>query len=82
MGLFDIYFVSFDSGKWLKKLPYLLRKQTRLHDGFPLPAAGPGLQLFTEGNSLPLALGVGGLEDARGRHEVLNVLTEDLVLRL
>lgn len=82
MGLFDIYFVSFDSGKWLKKLPYLLRKQTPLHDGFPLPAAGPGLQLFTEGNSLPLALGVGGLEDARGRHEVLNVLTEDLVLRL
>lgn len=31
MGLFDIYFVSFDSGKWLKKLPYLLRKQTPLH---------------------------------------------------
>lgn len=54
----------------------------RLHDGFPLPAAGPGLQLSTEGNSLPLALGVGGLEDAGGRHEVLNVLTEDLVLRL
>lgn len=30
MGLFDIYFVSFDLGKWLKKLPYLLRKQTPL----------------------------------------------------
>lgn len=54
----------------------------RLHDGFPLTAAGPGLQLSTEGNSFPLALGIGSLEDARGRHEVLNVLTEDLVLRL
>lgn len=32
--------------------------------------------------SLPFALGVCGLEDARGRHEVLDVLTEDLVLRL
>lgn len=77
MGLFDIYFVSFDSGKWLKKLPYLLRKQTPLH----VSMMGFLSQLLAQ-DSLPLALGVGGLEDARGRHEVLNVLTEDLVLRL
>lgn len=31
---------------------------------------------------LSFALGVGGLEDTGGRHEVLNVLTQDLVLRL
>lgn len=34
------------------------------------------------GTSLPFALGVSGLEDAGGGHEVLDVLTEDLVLGL
>lgn len=55
----------------------------RLHGGCPLPAAGPGLCfVFTAGTSLPFALRVCGLEDAGGRHEVLDVLTQDLVLGL
>lgn len=42
---------------------------------------------FSCGGSLKLsllsfALGVSGLEDTGGRHEVLNVLTQNLVLRL
>lgn len=41
-----------------------------------------GSPFFPEGSSLPFALSVSGLEDTGGRHEVLDVLTEDLVLRL
>lgn len=69
---------SFDSGKRLQKRPRSAEKTNPspcLLGGF----AGP---VSVEGGSLPLALGVGGLEDAGGRHEVLDVLTEHLVLRL
>lgn len=66
-------------GSGYRKGPGLRRKKTNpspcLLGGF----AGP---VSVEGGSLPLALGVGGLEDAGGRHEVLDVLTEHLVLRL
>lgn len=75
-----------DSGKRLQKRSAgETNPSPCLHGGFPLPAAHPGLRVSLGeggGSSLPLALGVGGLEDAGGRHEVLDVLTEDLVLRL
>lgn len=52
--------------------------------GFKPPSCWPGTSGFSwvGGASLPFALGVGGLEDAGGRHEILDVLAEDLVLWL
>lgn len=53
-------------------------EKTNPRAGFLSRLLGPELQA----GSFPLAFGVGGLKDAGGRHEVLDVLTEDLVLRL
>ena len=60
-------------------------KQTPLYIsrvGFLSQPLAVGFSTPPDGSSLPFALGVGGLEDAGGRHEVLDVLAEHLVLRL